>query len=1077
MKKAKLLFSALFALIAVSLSAQNIPVSGTVTDAATGEGASFAAVQVKGTSIGTIADANGVYSLSAPANGTLVFSSLGYTSVEVPVAGQRTVNAVLTPDAESLDQVVVTAQGLTRKEKAIGYSTVKIDGEDLTLARQTDLGQSLAGKVAGARFFTASGATFDSGSIVLRGTTSFNNISGDEPIYVVDGTITNKNAVNMDDIESVNVLKGPAATALYGSQGGNGAVIITTRRAQAGESHIEFSHTVAMETFYQHAKIQKLYGGGSLGLYGQYYGMQEKYASDDTMSPAFLFGTFYGKNEDGSYIADHEDDENWGPRYDDTTMVAEAYYYDPTHPKYHQATPWSYMLDLGDLYQTGWTNTTNVAFSKAVQGLSTRVSFTNSSRSGIVPNSRADRRYLTANTNFTPTSWLRASLDYKFTYRKTKNASGEGYSSDTNQLDDFLQWGNTNVDLKEYKNFKRPDGSWTTWNPTDAANGNLVAIFHDNPYAIYHTRNSTTTYIWNVITGDIEASLPLNIKLGFRVMGNIRNYTSENKYSEGSINYASYYGQSKNNTMDLTYQARLTWGDYFANDRLHLDAALFVEQEDYHYTNLSANTADGLTINDYFNLNASNGYKAASNSETNYRTRSIFGNATVAWDDTYFLDLSLRNDWDSRLPSAANSYLYGGASVSVVLSQLIKADWLRFWKLRASAAQVGSTLGAYATTYTYGAGTKYNTTATLSMPNTQLNPLIKPTISTSYEIGTEFRLFNNRLRGDINFYRRDSKNQILNVDVAAQSGFNRRQLNAGLIRNQGIEITLGGTLVKTRDFAWDLDLNISKNVNTLEALSDDLTRYELSWNRFYYAWGVDSIVGHPVGEMYTKARMKHNENGLPVLQKTTTASNQRYWGEYQPVYEYDVEKFVGNFQPLWTGGFNTSFRIKNLTIGANFDFSIGGKIVSWSNLWGIGSGILEGSANVNDKGINEREPVAKGGGVHVVGVDTEGNPVDTYINSYRWYHYLAQYDNDSWVYDRSYLKLREVSIGYTFPKSVLNKMNIGLTSATISLVASNPWLIYSAVPNIDVSEAGSNWLEGGQAPSSRSFGATLRLVF
>ena len=198
----------------------------------------------------------------------------------------------------------------------------------------------------------------------------------------------------------------------------------------------------------------------------------------------------------------------------------------------------------------------------------------------------------------------------------------------------------------------------------------------------------------------------------------------------------------------------------------------------------------------------------------------------------------------------------------------------------------------------------------------------------------------------------------------------------------------------------------------------------------------DLTVGKPVGEMYTSARMKRNDDGLPVLQKATTTNNQRYWGEYQPVYELGEDKYVGNFQPSWMGGFGTSFRYKNLTLAANFDFSIGGQIVSWTNMWGIGSGILEGSANVNDKGINEREPVSKGGGVHVVGVDTEGNPVDTYINSYRWYHYKAQYDNDAWVYDRTYLKMREISIGYNVPKNVLNKLNIGLSSASICLPSS-----------------------------------------
>ena len=263
MKKAKLFFSALFILVAASLSAQNITVAGKITDSATGEGAAFASVQVRGTTLGTIADMDGNYSLSAPSDGTLVFSSVGYVTQVVAIGGRRNINVAIEPDAESLEQVVVTAQGLTRKEKAIGYSTVKIEGENLTMARQTDLGQSLAGKISGARFFSSSGATFGSGSIVLRGTTSYNDRAGSEPIYVVDGTITNKNAVNMDDIESINVLKGPAATALYGSQGGNGAVIITTRRAVAGESRIDFSHTITMERFYNHFRMQTLYGGGN----------------------------------------------------------------------------------------------------------------------------------------------------------------------------------------------------------------------------------------------------------------------------------------------------------------------------------------------------------------------------------------------------------------------------------------------------------------------------------------------------------------------------------------------------------------------------------------------------------------------------------------------------------------------------------------------------------------------------------------------------------------------------------------------------------------------------------------------
>lgn len=870
MKRALLLVACLVASIVTALA--QTTVRGTVVTPA-GEPVVGAYVVVSGQStLGTITDAQGAFSIAnVPSSAKEVIAScIGMKTVAMAISGAA-LKIVMEEDNEFLDEVVVTAQGLTRKEKSLGYSTVKIDGEKLTMSRQTDLGNSLAGKVAGARFFSTSGAEFDSGSIVIRGTNAWNSAAGSEPIYVVDGTITNKNAVNMDDVQSVNVLKGPAATALYGSQGGNGAVIITTRSAKDGESHIEFSHTTSVESFYNHAKLQKQYGGGSYGTYANNQKIAANYPNADVMSPEFLYGTYTGQtNPDGSYYYDYGSDENWGARYDKNVMMASALYYDPTSSKYQKADPWVHQLDLGDLFRTGYTHTTNVAFSKANKDHSTRVSFTNSDRSGITPNSHASRRYLTIKEVFKPTKWLRVNLDYKFTYRRNKNASGGGYGGDNNQLDDYLQWGQGSINLKDYKNFRRPDGSWTNWNIT--APDDLRPAFHDNPYAVYATRNRTNAYVWNVITGDAEVSLPFNLKAGFRFMGNIRSYNAESRYSEGSINYSSYYGESQDHTRDLTFQGRLTWDKTFLQDRLGVQAAAFVEEEDYDYGTLSGNTSNGLIIDNFFNLGASSGYVAASNSRTQYKTRSVYANATVSFDDTYFVDLSIRNDWDSRLPQANNSFLYGGASFSVMLNKFVKAKWLDFWKIRGSFAQVGSTLGAYNTLYTYGSGTKYNSLTTLEEPTTQLNPNIKPTISTSYEVGTEFRMFKNRFHGDINFYQRDSKNQIINVTVAPQTGYGSQQMNAGLIRNKGIEITLGGTAIKARNFSWDVDFNISRNVNKLVRLNGDTPYYNNGWNKFNFKWGLDSVVGKGVGELFTECRWT-THNGKLVLEDLGSVSS------------------------------------------------------------------------------------------------------------------------------------------------------------------------------------------------------------
>ena len=1083
----KKLFSMLAALVMwVGIaSAQTSSVTGVVTTMEDGVSVPVigATVIVKGTNppIGRVTDIDGKFTIDdCPSSATtLVVSFVGLRTEEVAIA-PGVLNIMLKSATESLDEVVVTAQGLTRKEKSIGYSAQKVEGEKLTAARQTDLGNAMAGKIAGARFFGASGATFDAGTIVLRGSTDFTSRAGSEPIYVVDGSITNKNAVNMDDVESINVLKGAAATALYGSQGGNGAVIITTKSApkDRAKGYFEVSHTLTWEKYYNHFDMQKQYGGGSYGYYGQIYA--DEYPGEDTMSPQFLYGTLGEMvNPDGSYYMDFASDESWGARYDKNVMVATPLYYDETSPMYGKAKPWVHGLDMADLFQTGVANTTNVSFSKAGKDYSSRISFTNSTRDGIQQNSDAVRRFLAVKTSYKPTEWMNVSLDYKYTYRRNHNAAQEGYGGERNVNHEYLQWGQTQVDLTDYKDYQRPDGTWRTWNVKSPTN--FKANFHDNPYAIFDKSNVYNTYRWNVFTGDVTFNLPFNIKAGVRVIGNMRQHDTEQKNNAGSINFNSYFYAEQGHVSDLTTQGSLTWSDRFIDDRLSVDAAAFIEQRNYDYKYIYGETNNGLIMDGYFNIAASSGAPSVINYEQHYKTRSIFGTATVGFDDTYFLDGSLRKDWDSRLPVANNNFLYGGLSASVMLNQLIKgADWLNYWKIRGSFAQVGSTMSAYNTIMAYNYTNssnynyKYNNMTSLYPSATQLNPDIKPTISTSYEFGTEFRLFDNRLWGDINFYRRDTKNQILNMNVAPQSGYNSRQLNSGLVRNQGIEISLGGTPVQTKDFQWDIDANISKNENELVRLNPEMTQYQMTWSSFYYRWYLWAEEGKPLGQIKTMARWARNDEGKLILRPTTSAV---WGGGWQPSYELNVEKDAGNFQPDFTGGFSTSFRYKNLRLAASFDFTIGGQIISWTNMWAAGSGLSSRTAELNDKGVNVREPVSKGGGVRVDGVDEQGNAVTAYLNSYQYYHYLANYDLDEWIYDRTYVKMRELALTYDFSKALLKKAGIGLSSASVSFVANNPWLIYSACPNVDPSESGQNWIEGGQAASTRSFGLTVKLGF
>ena len=398
-KRIFVMLTALFMFIGIA-SAQST-VKGVVTSAEDGLPVIGASVVVQGTTMGAITDLDGNFNIeNVPSSAkNLMVSYVGLRTEVIAIQKGVVMQIVLKSASETLDEVVVTAQGLTRKEKSIGYSAQKVDGEKLTVARQTDLGNAMAGKISGARFFGASGATFDAGTIVLRGSTDFTSRSGSEPIYVVDGSITNKNAVNMDDVESINVLKGAAATALYGSQGGNGAVIITTKKAESGKGYFEVSHTLTWEKYYNHFDMQKSYGGGSYGYNGQV--LADKYPNEDTMSPEFLYGTYGGmKNADGSYYMDFASDESWGARYDENVLVATPLYYDETSAMYGKAKPWTHGLDMADLFQTGIANTTNVAFAKAGKDYSTRISFTNSTRDGIQQNSDAVRRFLAVKTYY-----------------------------------------------------------------------------------------------------------------------------------------------------------------------------------------------------------------------------------------------------------------------------------------------------------------------------------------------------------------------------------------------------------------------------------------------------------------------------------------------------------------------------------------------------------------------------------------------------------------------------------------------------------------------------------------------------
>lgn len=1071
----KLFFSLLSFILCTGIAfSQTTKVTGTVTSADDGLPIIGASIIVKGTTVGTVTDVEGMFSLDVPEGGKILhISFVGMNSQDVAVKPKVTI--VLQSDTQDLEEIVITAQGLTRKQKSLGYATQQLKADELIQARQTDLNNALVGKVSGVRFLGSSGATFDAGKIVLRGTSSLTNAGGNEPIYVVDGVITSNMSINMDDVASVNVLKGPAATALYGARGGNGAIIITSKGGTGEHSEITVSHTLAWDKANIRYDLQNEYGGGYLGADAE----MPVFKYDPNKHPSYL------EKMDGVRYYDYNNDASWGPKLDGREY-APWYSWDPTDPRFGQTTQWTPQMNLNDLFRTGISNTTNIAFTKSGKDYMSRISFSNVSRNGVTPNSDASRRFLSVKTYFKPIDRLKVSLDYKYTYRNNHNAAAEGYQELGNALYSYEQWGHTNVNLKDLKDYKRPDGTFRTWNITSPTN--LTAAFHENPFALFNEINQNETYQWNVFSGDAELELIKNLKAGIRVNGNIRSYKKEVRLPQNIHGEVSEYTQDQSQLSDIQTQGRLTWSDHFVDSKLSFDAALFFEDRVYNLDELGAFTRDGLFMDGFFSTAASSGLPGGSSKKTKQHDQSVYGTATIGWDNTYYLDFSLRNDWTSTLHPDKNSFLYGGVSVAAIASNWIKnAEWLSFWKLRASMAQVGSTMNPYNIYPTYvlkdsdGNLIKYGQLSNMWNSTNLKDLYIKPTISTSYEVGTEFRLFNDRLWGDFNFYNRDSKDQIINVNTTPASGYRSRKMNAGLIRNRGIEFSLGGQVIQTKDWTWELNANISRNRNTLEELIDGQDTYQIywrSWSTRVYSY---AEVGKPIG-VIRGSTWKKDPEGRTILQARSDPNHQ--YGPYAPLLETTAQEELGNIQPDLTGGFSTSLRYKDFHLGMSFDFQVGGVIASATNMFGENSGLLKSTTGNNDKGNPVRASVADGGGVRIDGVvenqDGTYTPVTAYVDANYYYQSRKGTIWEDYVYKASYLKMRELSIGYDVPRSFLQKANCGIKKASVSFVAQNPWLIYSAVPNIDPSEMGAasyNYVEGGQAASVRTFGFTVNLTF
>ena len=1031
---------------------QNI-VTGTVEDA---DGPLIgASVLVKGTTVGTITDFDGKYTIEANIGDELEFSYMGYTSQTIKVTG-KTLNVTMSENTEVLSEVVVTAMGIKRDRKALGYEVGEVKGEDLTKAKEVNVANGLAGRVAGLVVEgTASGAS-GSTRVMLRGATEMTG--NNQPLYVIDGVpMDNTNfgsagteggydlgdgisSVNPDDIESMSVLKGPAAAALYGSRASHGVILITTKKANTGDAKwgVEYNGTLTFDSqLSKWDNVQQEYGMGSDGM-----------CAFDAVSNT---------------------NQSWGPKADNGLVLR---YFDGQEHPFNIAPN-----NTANFFQLGLTanNTAIISMNTGKTGI--RFSYSDMRNRDILPNSNMSRNTLTlrANTSLGPVD-----LDFNvnFTHEDVKNRPALG--DDKSNVGKNLMTLSTTYDQAWLKNYQDEKGEYQNWNGMDP--------YNVNPYwDIYKNKNQSYKNLLRM-NGKIVYNIIPQLKIQATVG------TEINRFEFSDFKYPTTPGYESGRLQNSYFNNRMinaellgiytdTWGDF--------DFTATAGANVYDVHNITTiNTGINMGIREIIAVSS---FQDQSVEENTYNKRivSVFGSANLGWRHMLYLDATVRGDKSSALASGNNLYVYPSVSGSWVFSELIKSNRkvLPYGKVRLSWAEVGSDTDPYQLSLRYAKsqfGTSGYTIGSV-YGNLVPNPDLKPTRTRSWETGFETKWANNRVSLDFTFYHQVSRDQIIAMATSPTSGYDYRLINAGAILNQGFEITFGARLVQTKDFSWDLNLNWSKNNNKVLSLTEGTTELELAkatWCNVY----VSAREGENYGAICGPALLR-NDDGQVIVDKNTGLP--KYTTENQ---------VLGNAQWDWTGGLSTTLRWRMLTLTALFDVKVGADIFSMSERAAYETGkakeTLVGRAEWyaseearKAAGVTSVEEWRKVGGDKVGGYLVEGivdNEDGTYtentslfVDPQDYWYEVSRNSPEMFIYDNSYIKCRELTLSLDFPKEWLDKKGI-VKHVGISFVARNPFIIWKNIKDIDPDaqyNTSGFGLEYGSLPSRRSYGLNFNIKF
>lgn len=1073
------LFLLALAIGVIQGAAQVTTVRGIVTTEEDGEPVIGASVIVKGTSLGTVTDVNGRFELSGlpPSATRLLISHISLMAKEVAIAPQ--VSVTLKSDTHLLDEVVVTALGISREKKALGYTAQEVKQNALVQGKDNNLLNSLSGKIAGVRITNTQGDV-GSSRIVIRGETS---IAGEnQPLFIVDGIPVDnsqlnarssgrdfKNAIadlNPEDIKTLTVLKGPNAAALYGARAAHGAIVITTKGGDKRQKGIGITlHSSTQVSFVATLpEFQNLFGQGAGGRF------------------SYVDGKGAGVN-DGV-------DESWGPRLDIGLLIPQ--FDSPLDADGNRvATPWvSHPNNVRDYFRMGISTNSGISVARGDDKYQFRVGYNYEKQVSIVPDAGTNKTNISLNTDYHLAKWIVVGATANYIVYTAPSLPGSATPSGSNVRSNspMLQflWFGRQVDTNSLKaDYTR------NWNSS----------YYDNPFwsASYNTQSQER----HRLIGDLHAEFRLTdgLNVRFRTSTDWYNDRRKSKVKWGSAGAGSPYGSyaedaytvKENNTEVLaTYikQLNKNWG---------IDALLGFNVRNKQYEN-NYQAAPRLAVADLYTLTNSRDPLISSNDFYRLRQYGLYGSIQLDYRRWAFLNITGRNDWSSTLPVDNNSYFYPSVTASVLLSEAFgwRSKAVNYLKIRGGWSQVGADANPYQLATVFTSETAFNGNPLQSSSTIGMNPNLKPEKTSSIEAGFEAAFWDNRLYLDFTYYKTDSRNQILKLATTAASGYTSQVRNAGHIRNRGYEIQLGAVPIQTsKGFRWNLDLNYGANSSKVVKLDDEglITSYQLYSSGIQILASVGEAYGTLFGTSYVRdanGNVVVDANGLPKISTTN--------------------KTLGKFTPDWTGGISNTFSYRSLSLSFLIDASVGGSIFSNTNKTGKYTGVLANTLSGRDAehgglwyytdamGNNVRLPespsysVSSDGlyyaqvngqstrvyqdGIMVEGVTESGSKNEEVVSAEKYYHRIYSIAEAN-VYDASYVKLREVALSYRLPRLWTQKLH--LQEASVTLTGRNLWTIYKSVPNIDPESAlttgNAQGVEAYSLPTTRSFGVNLSVKF